>query len=308
MRVTILGGAGAMGAWFARFFKEQHDGVVRIVDVSDQTATVAGHLGVDYAVLDVLTADREALRAEFATANIVLVSVPIELTGRVIEQIGPALPSGSLLMDITSVKRTPMALMERCTAREVEVLGTHPLFGPSTKSLQGMPVIFVPGRTGQLYEQIRALYERNGAKITCLTAEEHDELMAVIQALPHFVLFSFGITLKDLGFDIVHAREFIGPMYAVVLDFVGRLLYQDPQLYAQIQTNLEMRTVHERFITAATRLAGLVAAGDVEAIVAELEAAKAHFGDTESAMRDSDRIIEEKVNLSLGKKVVPPKP
>jgi prephenate dehydrogenase len=298
MRVTILGGAGAMGAWFARFFSE-HDVIVRIVDVSDQTAAVAEHLGVDYATIDVLTADREALRAEFAATDIVLVSVPIELTGRVIERIGSALPPGSLLMDITSVKRTPVALMERCTAREVEVLGTHPLFGPSTKSLQGMPVIFVPVRTGPLYEQIRALYERNGAKITTLTAEEHDELMAVIQALPHFVLFSFGITLKDRGFDVARAREFIGPMYAVVFDFVGRLLYEDPRLYAQIQTNLEMRAVHESFITAATRLAELAAVGDAEAIVAELEAAKAHFGDTESAMRDSDRIIEEKVALSL---------
>jgi prephenate dehydrogenase len=298
MQVTILGGAGAMGAWFARFFSE-HDVIVRIVDVSDQTAAVAEQLGVDYATTDVLTADGEALRAEFAAVDVVLVSVPIELTGRVIERIGPALPPGSLFMDITSVKRTPVALMERCTTREVEVLGTHPLFGPSTKSLQGMPVVFVPVRTGPLYEQIRALYERNGAKITYFTAAEHDELMAVIQALPHFMLFSFGITLKDLGFDVARAREFIGPMYAVVLDFVGRLLYQDPRLYAQIQTNLEMRAVHESFITAATRLAELVAAGNAEAIVAELEAAKAHFGDTESAMRDSDRIIEEKVALSL---------
>ena len=298
MQVTILGGAGAMGAWFARFFSE-HGIIVRIVDISNQTAAVAGHLGVDCTTIDVLKENREALRAEFAATDIVLVSVPIELTGHVIEQIGPVLQPGSLLMDITSVKRTPVALMERCTAREVEVLGTHPLFGPTTKSLQGMPVIFVPVRTGPLCEQIRALYEQNGAKITYFTAAEHDELMAVIQALPHFVLFSFGITLKDLGFDVARAREFMGPMYAVVLDFVGRLLYQDPRLYAQIQTNLEMSAVHKTFVTAAKRLAELVAAGDEEAIVAELEAAKAQFGDTERAMRDSDRIIEEKVALSL---------
>lgn len=307
MQVTILGGAGAMGAWFARFFSE-HDVSVRIVDVSDQTAAVAEHMGVDFTTTDVLTADQRALRAEFAAADTVLVSVPIELTARVIERIGPALPPGSLFMDITSVKRAPVALMERCTAREVEVLGTHPLFGSSAKSLQGMPVIFVPVRTGPRYEQIRALYERNGAKITYLTAEEHDKLMAVIQALPHFVLFSFGITLKDLGLDVDRARHIMGPMYAVVLDFVGRVLYQDPRLYAQIQTNLDMRAVHETFITAATRLAELVAAGNAEAIVAELEAAKVHFGDTESAMRDSDRIIEEKLNLSRGKNVAPPKP
>jgi prephenate dehydrogenase len=171
-----------------------------------------------------------------------------------------------------------------------------------------MPVIFVPVRTGPRYEQITDLFLRAGAKLEVLSAAEHDELMAVIQGLPHFVLFSFGITLKELGLDVDRARHFMGPMYAVVLDFVGRLLHQDPRLYAEIQTNLEMQAVHEAFITSAKKLAELVSAQDTARIVEELEAAKAHFGDTESAMRDSDRIIEEKLTLSLRKNAVPPKP
>ena len=307
MRVTILGGAGGMGAWFARFFKaNKYD--VHIVDSSANTARVAAELGVDFTRLDLLTADSAQLIAALRDAEIVLVSVPIDSTGRVIERVGPLVAAGSLLMDVTSVKREPVAAMVRCTREDVEVLGTHPLFGPSATNLHGMPVIFVPVRTGPRYEQIVKLFRGTGAKLEILTAAEHDELMVVILGLPHFVLFSLGITLKELGLDVDRARHFMGPMYAVVLDFVGRLLHQDPRLYAEIQTSLEMQAVHEAFIATAVKLAALVSAQDKARIIQELEAAKAHFGDTERAMQDSDRIIEEKLNLVAGKTAVPPNP
>ncbi|MBK5190367.1 MAG: prephenate dehydrogenase/arogenate dehydrogenase family protein [Methanosarcinales archaeon] len=302
MRITILGGAGGMGGWFARFFKENNCDV-RIVDISDNTEAVAKQLCVQFSTADILKMEPEALKEAFVDTDVVLVSVPIAITGRVIERVGPALHEGSLLMDVTSVKKAPVAMMERCTKEGVEILGTHPLFGPSAKSLHGMPVIFVPIRKGPLYEKIYGMFERNGAKIEFLTAEEHDEIMAVIQGLPHFILFSYGITLKNLDFDVERARRFMGPMYAVVMDFVGRLLHQDPYLYAQIQTNFEMHTIHESFLAAATRLSELVSEGNVDAIMGELQMAKRHFGDTASAMRDSDRIIEDKINLSLKKKV-----
>lgn len=234
-----------------------------------------------------------------------LVSVPIDITERVIERVGPEVHKGSLLMDVTSVKKAPVAMMEKCTNEGVEVLGTHPLFGPSTKSLRGMPVVLVPVIKGAVYEKIYEIFARNGAKIEFLTADEHDEIMAVIQGLSHFVLFSYGITLKELGFDVDRARRFMGPMYGVVLDFVGRLLHQDPHLYAQIQTNLEMNRVHETFLAAATRLSELVSEGNTDAFIDEMRAAKRHFGNTEGAMRDSDRIIEEKINHSLQKNDVP---
>ncbi len=306
MRILIVGGAGGMGEWFARFFTE-NNGDVRILDISDKTEAVAKTLGVPFSTVNVLTIDAGTLSDELADADIVLVAVPIDITERVIERVGPTLREGSLLMDVTSVKKAPVAMMEQCTSEGVEILGTHPLFGPSTKSIRGMPVIFVPVRKGPLYEKVYELFERNGAKLELLTAEEHDEIMAVIQGLPHFVLFSFGITLKNLDFDVDRARRYMGPMYEVVLDFVGRLLHQDPYLYAQIQTNFEMQKVHEAFLASATKLSELVAAGDVDAYIRELQMAKQHFGDTESAMRDSDRIIEEKINLPFQKKALPKK-
>lgn len=301
MKVTIIGGAGGMGKWFAGFFKE--NGVeVRIVDKSDGTETVAKELGVQFLNTDVLKLAEGARRDEVVDTDVLLVSVPIDITGRVIERVGPEMREGSLLMDITSVKKMPVETMEKCTNESVEILGTHPLFGPSAKSMRGQTIIFVPLMKGSLYERIYEMFESNGARIELLTAEEHDEIMSVIQGLVHFILLSFGVTLKNLDFDVERSRKFMNPMFEIIMDFVGRLLHQDPHLYALIQSNFEMGEIHESFLSVANRLHELISAGNVEEFMDEMRVAKKHFGDTERAMVDSDRVIEEKINRSLEKK------
>ena len=292
MKVTIIGGAGGMGRWFAVFFKE--NGIeVLIVDKDEHTEKIAKQIGVQFLNTDILNEE------EILDTDVLLISVPIDITERVIERVAPKMRKGSLLMDITSVKKMPLETMERCTNEAVEILGTHPLFGPSTKSLQGQTIIFVPSRKGQLYELLYELFKSNGARIEFLTAERHDEILSVILGLTHFILISFGITLKKLDFDVEGSRKYMNPMFEILMDFIGRHLHQDPHLYAMIQTNFEMGKIHETFVTVADRLCELVSAGDVEGFMAEMRAAKEHFGVTEQAMRDSDRVIEEKINQNI---------
>ena len=302
MRVTILGGAGGMGQWFAAFFRD-NGAEVKIVDKSAKTEAIAAELGVQFLNTDISGLPDESQTERIVDTDVLLLAVPIDLTGAVIKRVGPKMRDGSLLMDITSVKKVPVELMRRVTNECVEVLGTHPLYGPSAKSMRGQTVIFVPVRKGTLYERVYEMFERNGAKIEILTAEEHDEVVAVIMGLTHFVLIAFGVTLKELKFDVEGSRKFMSPMYEIITDFVGRILHQDPRLYALMQTNFEMGAVHATFLACAKRLQELVAAGDLDAVMAEMRVAKQHFGDTERAMEDSDGVIEGKIKLSLGKKV-----
>jgi prephenate dehydrogenase len=101
MNVTIIGGAGGMGKWFARFFKE--NGVeVQIVDKSDKTEAIAKVLGVQFLNTAVLTLEDGAISGDIVDTDVLLLSVPIEITERVIERVGPEMHKGSLLMDILS--------------------------------------------------------------------------------------------------------------------------------------------------------------------------------------------------------------
>jgi prephenate dehydrogenase len=105
---------------------------VRIVDKSAEIGEIAKELDVRFLNTDVL--NEGMIKEEIVDTDVLLISVPIDITERVIERVGPEMCEGSLLMDITSVKRMPVETMERCTNVGVEILGTHPLFGPSTKS------------------------------------------------------------------------------------------------------------------------------------------------------------------------------
>ena len=53
MKVTIIGGAGGMGRWFAKFFKKS--GIdVTIVDKSARTGEIAAEMGVRHTKIDIL--------------------------------------------------------------------------------------------------------------------------------------------------------------------------------------------------------------------------------------------------------------
>ncbi len=62
----------------------------------------------------------------------------------VIKKIAPFLPAHGLLADLTSIKKAPVATM--CKSHGGPVLGLHPLFGPTTSSLDKQIIVYTPGR------------------------------------------------------------------------------------------------------------------------------------------------------------------
>ncbi|MCW7078424.1 MAG: prephenate dehydrogenase/arogenate dehydrogenase family protein [Canidatus Methanoxibalbensis ujae] len=297
MLVTIIGGAGAMGGWFAKFFK-QNGADVRIVDRSAKTPEIASSLGVDFMHVDILSQHCPSdITEDITDTDVLIISVPINITCNVIEAVGKRMKDGTLLMDLTSVKREPVRKMLECTKDNVEILSIHPMFGPTAKSIRNQTVIFIEisGRRGKLCDEIENIFERKGARIVFMSADEHDRTMAVIQGLSHFVLLSYGITLQNLNFNVEHARE-MSPLYEIFTDFVGRILHQDPELYANIQMNLDMKEIHEKFIAAAKMLSSSVLNRDEEKFKNIFLNARKHFGNTEKALKESDEIIEIKLN------------
>ena len=100
-KVLIIGGRGQMGAFFARLFT-QSGYAVRILDQGDWDNACTLCRDIDLA----------------------LVSVPIEKTREVVENVAPLLPASAVLADLTSVKKAPMAAM--IEAYKGPVIGLHP--------------------------------------------------------------------------------------------------------------------------------------------------------------------------------------
>jgi prephenate dehydrogenase len=285
-RILILGGTGETGSWFARYFKDKGFDVA-VWGPSGKT-DVAERMGVRYA---------HDMMKKVEDNDIVLLSVPIEKTVEVIRQVAPRMRPGSLLMDVTSLKSEPMRTMTSHAPQGVEVIGTHPMFGPTMPTMKGQTIIMTPavGRSETWLPRMRSLFESDGARIEVLDPEEHDEIMAVVQALTHFAYIGIGATLQVLDFDVEKSRKYMSPVYEIMIDFVGRILDQNPELYASIQKNPKAMKVRQTFIGECMRLSEKADSGNIEGFKKIMREAAEHFEETHEALERSDRIINSRI-------------
>jgi len=207
--ILIVGGGGGMGRLFHRWFTGSGY-KVRILEIGDW--------------------DRVAELCR--DIDLVLISVPIAETVATIRRLAPHLPGNCILADLTSVKGESVQAM--CDNFAGSVLGLHPMFGPDTKSMERQIVVVTPGRERFEDRWVAEQLAVWGGVVVRATAREHDEIMAVVQALRHFATFTFGRFLYRHQVDLQRTLEFSSPIYRLELDMVGRLFAQDPELYSEI--------------------------------------------------------------------------
>ena len=263
LKAAIVGGYGEMGRWFERFLVERE--------------------------IDVALVGRSS-KAHYADYDLVVIAVPVDVTCDVIAEVAPQMKPGAVLFDITSVKKDPVKQMLISAPPGVELLSVHPLFGPSMPDMEGQTVIVTPVRGERGCRFLISLFENAGAHIEELSADEHDHVMSVIQGLTHFGYIATGATLEALRFDVKHSRRFMSPIYEILIDFVGRILGQNPALYASIQMNAD-RSVREAFLTQCAALVEIINANDSAAFIATMKRAAKHFGDAEPALKRSNKLI-----------------
>lgn len=271
--VAIIGGHGRIGRVMARLF---------------------GDLGHRLLLVDTDT----TLRADeaAASADVVVISVPIDVTESVIREVGPYVREGALLMDVTSVKEAPLRTMLEATP--ASVVGTHPMFGPSVHTLQGQRVVICRGRGDTWADWVAQSFAARGLVITETTATQHDRAMSVVQVLTHFQTQVQGLTLSRLGLPLAETMPFTSPAYLLELYVAARHFAQDPALYGSI----EMRNPRTAEVTAVFGqsvhdVADILARGDQAAFSRLFDDVRSFFGDfTTEALEQSsfliDRIVE----------------
>ncbi len=166
------------------------------------------------------------------SADIVIISVPIENTVKVINEILPHLRKKSLLTDLTSLKEKPVQVMLKSHS---EVIGMHPMFG-SSNTLSGQTIVFCPTKkSGPLIAWLKKFFEENNVKIETLSPHEHDQIMNVAQGLIHFAEITFADALRRLKMPPKKLLKYTGKASELKVMLAARLLAQDPSLYAHIQ-------------------------------------------------------------------------
>jgi prephenate dehydrogenase len=265
-RFAVIGGAGKMGRWLAAFLKDNgYDVVLADTDAAALRQTAAA-LGLPAAAAN----PRAVNGAEY-----IIVAVPIEAFEKVITGLAPHLKPGQAVIDVTSTKTVPVAVMHR-RLPGITVLGAHPLFGPGAQSIAGKNVVLTPVAPEEtaLAERVRSFLVERGARVSLMSPAEHDEMMSLILGLSHFIALVAADTL--LGAGTLHAMDAAGSStYKVLLTLVESVLSEDPDLYASIQMSLPSVTRFERQFQAKTAVwADLVARGDRAGFARRMRALK----------------------------------
>jgi chorismate mutase/prephenate dehydrogenase len=266
-KVVIVGGKGALGKVLVTLFQS-----------SEYEVTI-------------IEKDNWDKRAELLNgANLVILSVPINQTIRLIEAL-PPLPQDCILADVTSVKQAPLASM--LEQHSGPVVGLHPMFGPDAPGMIKQVVVVCNGRLPSAYAWFIAQMEVWGAQIHQTQAKVHDKAMAFIQVMRHFNSFVYGQHLQQENPDLSELIAFSSPIYRLELAMVGRLFAQAPSLYADIIFNDSdnialLERFHERFGDAIK----LLKSQDKEAFIARFKDVENWFGEYASqCLKDSKQML-----------------
>ncbi|MBI2143221.1 prephenate dehydratase [Candidatus Woesearchaeota archaeon] len=179
-------GFGRFGQLLARILKDDFE--VSASNLSDKSAT-AEKIGVSYVPV-----------AEAAAKGIVILAVPISEMEAVLKQIKPHLKSGAVIMDTCSVKEYPLRIMQEILPRTVEILGTHPLFGPDSFSdPEAKKIVLCPASSsrGAASAEMRRYLERKGFRTIIASPEEHDRAIAMALNIPQII----GKALNRISFQ-----------------------------------------------------------------------------------------------------------
>lgn len=183
-------GFGQFGQFMSRHLTPFFD--VFVCDSSDRKRE-ANEIGVRWCAFE-----------EVAGKEIVNFAVPLKSFEEVLKNASKFLRSDALCLDVCSVKIKPIAMMLELLPSTVEIIGTHPLFGPQSgrESIEGLRIAFCPVRTTKANEVKNFLTDKLKLSVLEKTPDEHDREMAHVQALTHFVaraLFELHVEDSDLA-------------------------------------------------------------------------------------------------------------
>lgn len=228
MKVAIIGGTGKMGRWFANLLiKDGKD--VLITGRSEQKL---------HEVNEQLTVETSTSIAAVKSADVVIISVPIDTFEAVVKELQPHIHSGQIILDVTSIKVSPVDIMHRYL-KSASVLGTHPVFGPGARDLVNKNFVLTPTNEKEqaLAEKVRQYLEKLGAKVSLMPPQEHDKMMAVVLGLSHFIAIVSADTLLGLG-KLKTMGDIGGSTYKLLRTLAESVVSEDAEFYASLQMNL----------------------------------------------------------------------
>lgn len=217
-RIVVVGGAGRMGRWLVRFFRDQGHRVW----IQDNAPVVDGSpasVGLEDAV---------------AGSTFVAVATALESVPGVIERLAEMRYDG-VVFDIASLKGHLTGAINRARARGVSITSVHPMFGPDTRMLCDKVFCVCDCGDPHATGRVEAFIRPTAATLVHLTLEEHDEIVSYVLGLSHLVNIVFAKVLVDSGLSFDRLRRMESTTFLTQMRTTTSVVREHPGLYYDIQ-------------------------------------------------------------------------
>jgi len=257
MKTAIIG-AGKMGVWFAKFCKENGEQVILSSRKKEKLAKLGKELGVETATL------ADAVKK----ADNVIICVSIDAFEEVVKKIAPNVREGQTVVDICSIKEQSVKVMHQYLGKAL-VLGTHPVFGPGSRSLKNKAYILTPTNAEEeaFAEKYRKWLEKVGARVFIMSPKKHDELMSVVLGLPHFLGLVACDTLLEQD-TYPETKDVAGTTYRMLFILAEATAMENPGLFSSLP---EMEKLEKLVIEKAREWLTLIKQRNPEAVAAKMD-------------------------------------
>ena len=175
--------------------------------------------------------------------------------------------AGRLWLDITSIKQGAVEAMLRSQA---EVVGLHPMTAPpKAPTLKGRVLVVCEARVERWQPWLQTLLAALEGECVHASAERHDQMMALVQAMVHASHLAQAGVLDEyagrLG-GLAAIMPFRSASFALDAAIAARILSLNPAIYEEIQFgNTHSAEVLDRLLAQLSELRDLVRSGDDQA-------------------------------------------
>lgn len=127
---------------------------------------------------------------EVLACDAVILCVAISSFKDVVSRIAGKLKPGTVVIDTCSVKVYPAQVMEQLLPPGIDIIATHPMFGPDSgkNGVVGLPLVFAPIRCDvSIADAWRDIFLRMRLQVLEMECSRHDREAAYSQGVTHFV-------------------------------------------------------------------------------------------------------------------------
>jgi prephenate dehydrogenase len=256
--ISIIGAGGKMGSWFTNYFSKRNDIHLLLYDIDPHFQCRMDNSTICHKIDDCV-----------GNADIVFLCVPVINTPTTLKLCASKMKSGATLAEISSVKYKSFKVLKKLS-NVIRPLCIHPMFGPGADDIKDMNILLIPVQDEKAEISISKHLFQDALIRVIPDPKNHDELIALVLGLTHFINIIFGSFLSKENFNLL--KKVSGTTFGLQ-SLLCRSIFTDETdlIIALLLENPSSRKYIQNYVNTANIFAKLILEGNENKIKSHLQ-------------------------------------